>query len=91
MGGFANLLVQLTFPAFILAIVAMFIKMGAQRKGDMAGFVRWTWISFFACSFVAALELVQFIMIQSAFSILLAALWGWFAWRDFQVLRQIQR
>ena len=88
MVGFVSLLSQLAIPAFILAIAAMFIKSKAHQNGDALKFIRWTWVSFFACSFVATLQMVQFLFAQSAFDILLAALWGWFAWRDYQILRQ---
>lgn len=94
---FLMVLMQLQIPLFIVALAG---GMGAPylaQKGDIGKARVAAWAAFIAASLLCVLYVGGIMLALRAgaanrigLDLLMAGLWGWFAWRDYRVLQMLR-
>lgn len=86
-----------TFILFVAAIICSFWSRSALQKGEHVKAKRLAWVSFCCTSLLATLYaaitmvgLVAGALGSVAMSAFMAALWGFFAYRDYQFLQMLR-
>lgn len=90
LGKLSLFLMNSSIAVMILALVGMFIYRSALMKGRREKAKIWVWVTFCSESYVATLHAAMVIMgIGGVFTVVVMVLWGWCAWRDWQVIRSL--
>ncbi len=86
-----GLMLKFSWVLFLIALAGSFGGQHLARKGDMRK-ARWAIMAGFgASSLLAVLYLTVSLLGQGALDLLFAAIWGWFAWRDYKVLQVLPK
>jgi len=81
------LLLKFSWVLFLVALFASFGSRGLYARGDLRK-ARWAALtSFIASSLLAVLYLTVFFIGKGFLDAIIAAVWGWFAWRDYKFLQ----
>lgn len=84
-------LMKFSWVLFLVALFASFGARGLYSKGDFRKARLAAMASFFASSLLAVLYVTVFIIGQGFLDAIIAAVWGWFAWRDYKFLQVVPK
>ena len=82
-----SLMLKFSWVLFLIALVGSFGARGLYNKREFGKARLAAMVAFGASSLLAVLYLTVFFLSFSPLNLLFAAIWGWFAWRDYKFLR----
>ena len=81
-----SLIARYSDVLFAAAIIAMFVRMYAVRRGDLRLAIKTSWVSMVVAAPLALLSLISGLT-GHLISLLMAAMWGWVAYSSYQEIR----
>ncbi len=86
-----GLMLKFSWVLFLVALAGSFGGQYLARQGKLRQ-ARWAVMAGFgAASLLAVLYLTTSFLGRGALDLLFAAIWGWFAWRDYKVLQAMPK
>ena len=81
----------LTIGLFIGTIACQLMAGSALAKGDLGKGRKLVTATFVGATLIVLHEVASFAVLRSPFALVMAALWAWLAWRDYQWLQRLPK